>query len=807
MAIHRTNILHKMVNVNFTIDEINMTLSVEPLHHFHDNGRGYFYIWSPRQRMGGDLNNQGLMKCLHKVTNSGVPGGNQGLPKPKYCIKVPSTGVHTIPIRQGDIGSPPSGGTPPFGAYITPQEHFSNKVVRGDHGWEAVAGRNWYWMYRYEWAEQGQEFVDTIISERGVGGMGSKHHRYTGWGHPIGKCGCYTYPVIQNDIGMNGETLVISDTTAYSVTCGGETKYKGANLLDPDNGVGDEYQEGISITRVEENKNGIFEYRNKWRMYYPESWPEKMVSTNFNDAVNEHPNYGHLNIWNIITGMPWGGGYGYYSFNSSNNIAGSAGAQYNVPWYNAYPERRNISQVDRGNTDAWNRIGEIENKTGVEFLSYRHSLIQRTILPTQQQAINPPQFTWEHVLIDQPGVRKSSTAFGRYPEPTQMVNGQSVTGWTLDTTALASTAVNIGIPVPANHPFAINHPSYGEFSSRIYGIVRKSSTLDVCGAPQVGPGNPDKGNPNWRNNLFDTEPTVNGPYNNYWGPHVHGVGGSGGSTDFGAAGPAAQQKNGGRGAISRFASNCARPWTGDADRSCAFVGNQSTIPSFWPDITHYGSRPDYTVNPANKYVGGESWKWDGYDSSGFTTTPTEPTNSLSWPSAWPINGVAKRNWIGHMNNASSPYWKNNYGIPIIWNNTHLQASAWVLDGTSHDANALNDDWNYGTVSNCGGGQCPSSKPNRFFLPSIKELDSPSYFNHIVTFEEEEDSDPDYGVGQPIHPLGYECLDCNGWGPGCMPVQQSNTNCPNALGLSSYPNLGPYNTFVQCHQQCNPYGTI
>mgnify|MGYP003145132475 CR=1 FL=1 len=35
---HKTNILHKMINVNFTINEINKTLSVEPLHDFQDNG-------------------------------------------------------------------------------------------------------------------------------------------------------------------------------------------------------------------------------------------------------------------------------------------------------------------------------------------------------------------------------------------------------------------------------------------------------------------------------------------------------------------------------------------------------------------------------------------------------------------------------------------------------------------------------------------------------------------------------------------------------------------------------------------------
>lgn len=815
MAGHKTNILHKMVNVNFTLNEVDMTMSVEPLHHFHDNGRGYFYIWSPRQRMGGGgTYGDGFMEQLHKVSNSGNPNtGGNGLRKPKYCIKVPNKGIHTIPIHQSDIGSPNSpNATPPpnnnpnnppyVGASGAPNEHFPHKAVRGGHGWDATTHHSWWWMYRYEWSEQGHEFVDTIVTERGIGGIGSKSHRYSGWGSAVGKCGCYTYPVIQNHIAMSGETLVINDTSLYSVTCSGETKAKGAGLTDPDNGVGDEYQEGIVITRPEPDKNGILQYRNKWKMFYPSQFHEKVNATTHSQAMSNYQNYGYTAFWNAITGgFP---STGQFPANS-NNYSGSAGAAHNENYHNAYPERHNISQIARSNTQAWDRIKQIENITGVEFLQYRHSMVQRV---TDWIGLNPVTFEWDHLLV-QSNTPRPSTAFGHYPEPIQILNGVSVTGWTLAITDLSNTAVNIGIPIPANHNFAQNHPGYGVFTSRIYGIVRKSSTLDICGTPQVGPGNPDKGNQNWRNGLFDSgqyDTSGAPPYPlhsaygfnaqyNYNSAHIHGAGilpNTSSGTNFGAAGPAAQQKNGGKGSISRFMSNCKKPWNGDPLRNSSLVGTQGTNPENWPDITHNGSRPDYTAMPAMEYVGRESWKWIGYDISGYTTTSTHPSNSVSWPSAWPSVGRYIRNWIGHMNNASSPFFKPTQGIPIDWHVADLNTAQWTLQGTGYDANNQYTDWHWG------------NDRKRFCLPSIKELDSPSYFNHIVTFEEEEDSIPDYGTGNGTHTLGYECIDCNGYGDACMPVQASNVNCQSG---SVYPLPGAYATLPQCIQQCNPWGTL
>ena len=139
-----------------------------------------------------------------------------------------------------------------------------------------------------------------------------------------------------------------------------------------------------------------------------------------------------------------------------------------------------------------------------------------------------------------------------------------------------------------------------------------------------------------------------------------------------------------------------------------------------------------------------------------------------------------------MNNASSPCFNSGYGHQITWNMSNIFEQEWVLFGTSRDANS------YGAWS-WGGGTANWESKNTYCLPSIKELDSPSYFNHIVTFEEEEDSEPDYGLGNGIHTLGYECVMTQ-YGPACQNVQSGNPP-------------GPYATYTQCSQQCNPNGTI
>ena len=780
-----------MVNVNFTIDEIHNTLSVEPLHHFHDNGRGYFYIWSPRQKMSSSTNGGGLMRTLHKTTNLGGTGGSNGIHKPKYCIKVPTTGVHTINIHPSDIGSPHSagGGQPTKPPFIGPNsgpnsifplaEHYPDKIVRGGHGFDATEGHSWWFMYRYEWSEQGEEFVDTIVSERGVGGFSGRFHRGSGYGHPIGRCGAYTYPVIQNAIAWSNESMVVQDKTMYSVTCGGETKNKQDIVADPYWGVGDEYGEGISITRPEIGQQGFLEYKNKWRMYYPQLWPESVYSPS--QATGNAYNY--MSAWDFTTTSL--APLGYMNPAQSNNIPGSSGATNNTPWYNQYPERNNISQIARSNTDAWNRIDKIENPTGVEFISYRHTLIQKVSdANTFPPPVTPTTWVWEHMLVDQntgtnPGVPVSSTPLGAYPEPAYTLNGVSGNGWLLNTTQFGATATSIGPAPPIGHNFYNNHPIWGEFTSRIYGIVRKSSTLDVCGAPQVGVNNPDKNNKNWRNGLYDTDPTNNGPYFQYWLPHVPGAGST--SLNY--------PKDGGRGSISRFMSTVKRPWTGDPWRSSTLIGSPITNPENWPDMSHQGSKPDYTSTIFNKYIGKESWKWLGYDIGGYTTTSTHPSNSVARPSLWPKKGNKMRNWIGHMNNASAPYWNSGSGVPITWGKPNIFEQKWILFGTARDANSYHPYWSYG-----GWDSATSSARNRFCLPSIKELDSPSYFNHIVTFEEEEDTIPDYGLGNGIHTLGYNCNLNGTYGPVCQNVLPGNPP-------------GAYATYIQCSQQCSPNTTI
>tara|TARA_R100000458_G_C8275497_1_gene250582 strand:- start:328 stop:2838 length:2511 start_codon:yes stop_codon:yes gene_type:complete len=833
----RTNILHKMVNVNFTINEVDRTFTVEPLHHWHPTGKGYFYIWSPRQNQGQDMQD-GFMQQLHKVQDNGQPylgvvtlpsgavgtvyNNNEGLEKPRYLIQVRNPEPHSIPIHPSDIGSPGSPNihqathptpfgenpwVPPFQSQqdpVTggwqpgqPHEHYSSSVVRGDHGHDARAGNAWNWLYRYEWVEQGIEMVDTIISARGVGGLGSKYHRYTGWGQPIGRCGGYTYPVAQNSIEFanGGESLLVSDITEYSVTCGGETKNRQDLVQDPQNGVGDEYKEGIKITRPDINKNGVYYYRNKHRMHYPPGWLEQPLAATHASALStQNVNYAMMWLWTVMTNN-WNGLLSPGGGTFPGTIPGSAGQQHNEVYYNWFPERYNISQIARSNVSAWDRIDKIENETGVEFLNYRHSLRQKvddnTINPNTG-ILQPVTFLWEHVLVDRQ-TPHSSTEEGHYPEPNNPGIGR---GYLMDVTDLAVTAVNIGPAVPANHAFAQNHPAYGEFTSHIMGTVRKSTTLDICGAPQVGIDNPEytNQNSNWRNHMFDGR-LVGGPYSQFWGPHVHGVGGSNFSSS----------KDGGRGSVARFMSSCKRPWIGDELRNSSLIGNQQANPENWPDITHSGSRPDYTTQPGSKYLGGDSWKWDGYNGDGYTTTSTHPTtaqgqaNPSAWPVNWPRQGNYQRNWIGHMMNASSPYHMNGYNIPMNWNVNNLRPQSWGLMNTPWVPNDVNTDlmqlnlWSVG----CTGGQCIHfGGQSRYSLPSIKELDSPSYFNHIVTFEEIEDGEMDYGHGNAKHPEGYDCVNH---------VHTGNPHCiPHPTGTGT---TGTYPTYTSCYQHCDPYGTI
>tara|TARA_R100001594_G_C4051353_1_gene265102 strand:- start:2512 stop:4830 length:2319 start_codon:yes stop_codon:yes gene_type:complete len=772
-----------MVNVNFTIDEVAGTLTVEPLHEWKSGGRGYMYIWGPKQRM-----NRGFMANLHRITGTGVTGWHHQ--KPKYLIRVDNDTPHTISIDPCDMDGNPGAnnsncGTNPI--YLTnpvnnqtavPSEFFPNHATRGLHGWDSVERFGWNFVYRFEWEEPGPgggHFVDTIASERGIG-VADKYMSVYGWGNPTGNCNGYNTPILRTEILNNSEQIFISDITDYTATCGGESQHDHHDYdgVFPyrDGVVGDEWRQGIRIARIADDKNGVAQHYDKDTLFYPPK-----------DANHYFPSLQVLS-WEM---QAQGNGQNTGFHFPSVPVPDSAGAAFNKHFWNWAPERQNLSQVSPL-SNAYTRIPKINNPHGLEFIDYEHRLRQYYTDPTPAP-IPPTPWVYEYILNNQTNVYGRPTGHVREPNlpfnpaasPFFGLTAQQ--GYMIDLTDLEGMA----IPDP-NQPNRPPAPPGGEFVSHIKGVIRKSMTMEVCGTPQV-----DYGNLNERNNLFDGW-IGSGPYAQWFQPHVHGQGG----TSFNRAG------DGGRGSIVRFASHCRKSWSGDALRNASLQQGGSPIQTAQnqPDITHMGSTPRWDGLPAERYLGHDSWKWPlaWYDSNGLINASFDTDGNNNYignhqMEAWPTRGRNMRNWIGNSVFASSPYFMQGVGRPMPWstNNVNYHTGklfAIQLPGPGMGNLTLyNWDWR--------GGGTPF---NHFTLPSIKELDSPSYFNFITGFDEEVrignfggTEINKYGTGGTVHQQGYNCILDQSGNPTCAPAP---------VGTA-----GNFNNFSDCHAQCAFGNTI